>query len=74
MVFDVPAPCQIFGGIVKDAGIEGILYNSSITRRVCLAIFPQDFENSSSFLELDDAVPLEAVQRRVDSSNFVSIL
>jgi hypothetical protein len=49
MVFDVPAVSQIFGGIVMGAGIEGILYNSAITQRLCLAIFPQNFLNSSSY-------------------------
>ena len=28
---DVPAVLQIFGGVVMDAGIEGILYKSAIT-------------------------------------------
>lgn len=69
MVFDVPSTCQIFGGLVMNAGIEGILYNSVITQKECLAIFLQNFPSSSSFLELDDAVPSEDVQRRVDSSN-----
>ncbi len=70
MIFDVPSPCQIFGALVMDAGIEGIQYNSSITDRQCLAIFLQNFLNSSSYIELDDAVPAESVQRRIDSSNF----
>jgi hypothetical protein len=70
MAFDVPAACQVFGGLVMDAGIEGILYNSAITQRLSLAIFPQNFLNSSSYVELDDAVPAEEVQRRIDSSNF----
>jgi len=70
MAFDVPSACQIFGGLVMDAGIEGILYNSAITQRLCLAIFPQNFLNSSSFVELDDKVPSDEVQRRIDSSNF----
>jgi len=70
MVYDVPSTCQVFGGLVMNAGIEGILYNSAITKRECLAVFPQNFLNSSSFLELDDAVPSETVQRRIDSSNF----
>lgn len=74
MVFDVPSTCQVFGGLVMNAGIEGILYNSAITQRECLAIFPQSFLNSSSFLELDDALPSEEVQRRIDSSNFGSIV
>jgi len=74
MVFDVPSTCQVFGALVMNAGIEGILYNSAITGKECIAIFPQNFLNSSSFLQLDDAVPSEKVQRRVDSSNFVSIV
>ncbi len=74
MVFDVPAPSQIFGGLVMDAGTEGILYNSAITQRLCLAIFPQNFLNSSSFVELDDAAPTAEVQRRIDSSNFVNVI
>ena len=72
MVFDVPHPCQIFGELVMDAGIEGIQYDSSLTDRQCLAIFPQNFLNSSSYIELDDAVPAENVQRRIDSSNFTA--
>ncbi len=74
MVYDVPATCQVFGGLVKDAGIEGIRYNSAITERECLAIFPQNFLNSSSFLQLDDLAPAEKVQSRIDSSNFQNVI
>ncbi|HKT89887.1 MAG TPA: RES family NAD+ phosphorylase [Candidatus Sulfotelmatobacter sp.] len=70
MVYDVPAVSQIFGGLVMNAGIEGILYNSSITGKACLAIFPQTLVNSSSFVELDDAPPSREVKTRIDSSNF----
>jgi hypothetical protein len=74
MHFDVPSTCQIFGGLVMNAGIEGIRYDSAITKRECLAIFPQNFLNSSSFIALDDTVPSGDVQKRIDSSNFASIL
>ncbi len=70
MVYDVPSSCQIFSGQVLDAGIEGILYNSGLTQKACLAIFPQNFLNSSAYIELDDAPPTDEVQRRIDSSNF----
>lgn len=70
MVFDVPAATQIFGGIVMNAGIEAILYSSTMTEKECLAIFPQNFLNSSAFVELDDPTPSADVQRRIDSSNF----
>jgi RES domain-containing protein len=74
MAFDVPAASQVFGGLVMDAGIEGILYNSAITQRLCLAVFPQNFLNSSSFVELDDPAPTAEVQRRIDSSNFSNVI
>lgn len=74
MSYDVPAACQIFGGLVMNAGIEGILYNSSITQKQCLAIFPQNFLNSSSFVQLDDATPNAEVQTRIDSSNFSNVI
>jgi len=73
MVYDVPSTCQVFGSLVMNAGIEGILYSSTITQRACLAIFPQNFLNSSSFIELDDAVPDAKVQRRIDSGNFKDV-
>jgi hypothetical protein len=74
MLFDVPATCQIFGGVVMNAGIDGILYNSVLTNKSCLAIFPQNFLNSSSYIELGDPAPSEEVQRRIDASNFKNFL
>jgi RES domain len=74
MVYDVPSTCQVFGSFVMNAGIEGILYSSTITQRASLAIFPQNFLNSSSFIELDDAVPDAKVQSRIDSSNFKDVI
>lgn len=70
MACDVPAACQVFGGLVMNAGIEGILYNSSITQKQCLAIFPQNFQNSSAFVQIDDTAPNVGVRCRIDSSNF----
>jgi len=74
MLFDVPATCQVFGGLVMNAGIEGIRYSSAITGKECLAIFPQNFLNSSSFVQLDGPAPAEIVQARVDSTNFRKLL
>ena len=71
--FDVPAAPQIFGSLVQSAGIEGILYTSAITGGECIAIFPQNFLNSTSFVELDDPAPT-GVQIRIDSTNFAAIL
>jgi RES domain-containing protein len=68
-LYDVPAPCQIFGRIALDAQVEGILYNSALTDRPCLAIYHDNFHNSSSYIELDDPSPPELTLRRLDSSN-----
>ena len=69
VLYDVPAACQIFGRIVLDAQVEGILYKSGLTGKPCLAIYHQSFQNSSSYIELDDPVPPELATRRLDSSN-----
>lgn len=74
MLFDVPSTCQVFGAIVVNAGIEGSLYSSVLTNKPCLAIFPQNFLNSSAYVELDDPVPSDEVQRRIDASNFKNCL
>lgn len=74
MLYDVPAGGQIFGGIAVDAGIEGILYESVLTGKKCLAVFPQNFQNSSSYVELDDPAPSDYVRTRMDSSNFAEFI
>jgi hypothetical protein len=70
MQFDVPTSSQIFGQIVQDAGIEGILYNSTMTEQPCLVVYPQNFANSPSFVELDGPLPSETVPRRLDRDTF----
>ena len=68
--FDIPANPQIFGQIVKSAGIEGILYPSKHTGKKCLAIFIENFSSSDSFVSLDDEPPPGAVIRKVDATNW----
>lgn len=68
MQFDVPVASQIFGQLVSEAGIEGILYASKFSGKDCLAIFPQNFdEHSGSFIQLDDEAPAEIKTRRLDA-------
>lgn len=69
MQFDVPVTSQIFGQLVADAGVEGILYTSKFTEEDCLAIFPQNF-NEGSFVQLDDDAPVETKIRRLDSKSW----
>ena len=70
MDFDVPSNSQIFGQMVRAAGISSILYNSNITQKECIVIFPTNFKNSSSFIELIDEPPNQKIPRRIDNSNF----
>lgn len=73
-LYDVPAAGQVFGGIALDAGIEGILYESVLTGKECLAVFPQSFLNSSSYIELDDPAPNGDVPTRIDANTFAQFV
>lgn len=70
MLFDVPAPSQIFGQLVNNAGIQAILYPSKFNNKDCLAIFPQNFDETDSYIELDDVSPPETKIKRLDSTNW----
>jgi hypothetical protein len=53
----VPSNSQIFGELAASAGIEAIFYPSTKSGQECAAVFPQNFANSESYLELDDPPP-----------------
>jgi len=69
MQFDVPAPCQIFGQLVAQAGVGGILYPSKFNSKDCLAVFPQNFEDTDAFVQLDDVSPPTVRVRRLDAKS-----
>ena len=71
-LYELPSNSQIFGHMVYSAGITGILYYSTRSdRRVeCLSIFPQNFKNSTSYINLKDPPPNKKIPIRIDSSNF----
>lgn len=71
MNFDVPVASQIFGQMVLDAGIDGILYPSKFSGKDCLAIFPQNFDYpEKSFVQLDDETPPDVKIKRLDVSSW----
>ncbi len=72
MQFDVPSTSQIFGRIVEQSGIAGIVYPSKFTHLDCLAAFPQNFEGNS-LLELDDEAPKDVKLRRLDQNTWAQI-
>jgi RES domain-containing protein len=68
--FDLPSNSQVFGRIAVAAGVHGILYPS--TRQAdgrCLALFPQNWKASSSFVEVTDAAPSGARLTRLDGTS-----
>jgi len=67
---DIPGPPQIFGQLVREAGVDGIIYPSKYTSKPCLALFPHNFEKSESYVQLDDTPPLDTIIRRLDASNW----
>lgn len=68
--YDIPANSQIFGHLVYIAGIEGILYPSKLTRKNCLAIFTHNFNQSDSWIQLDDEAPDKLVPKKIDEANW----
>lgn len=72
MQYDVPNVSQIFGQLVSESGIEGILYASKFTGNDCLAVFPQNFDEES-FIQLDDEAPAGIKIRRLDSKTWQEI-
>ncbi|TVQ77138.1 MAG: RES domain-containing protein [Bradymonadales bacterium] len=62
---NVPSNSQWFGQICHSAGIEGILYPSVRAIGQCLALFPDNFLDCDSFVELTDA-PASVVTRKLE--------
>jgi RES domain-containing protein len=68
--YDVPANPQVFGHLLYQAQIEGVVYPSKFTSKECIALFPHHFQHSTSFVQLDHEPPHQNVPRRIDSSNW----
>jgi hypothetical protein len=67
--FDLPSNSQIFGRIAAAAGLHGILYRSArqVAKRF-LALFPQNWADSGSFVEVGDEAPQDARLTRIDAT------
>jgi len=67
MQFDLPSNSQIFGRIAVAAGAHAVLY-SSVRQEgsACLALFPQNWAKTSSFVEVMDGTPSQARLTRID--------
>jgi RES domain len=70
MQFDLPANSQVFGRLVAAAGVHGILYHSARdSGHRCLALYPQNWSGSSSFIELADTPPAGVRVIRLDGTS-----
>ena len=67
MQFGMPSPSQIFAELVRAAGFEGVLYQSTKGPGLCLAIFPEALMNGSH-VELADAAPEPIKHTRLDAT------
>jgi hypothetical protein len=68
---DQPSPSQWFGHYVRMAGIHGIIYNSIRNDNgINLALFPENFEGTDSFVELMDQTDfVPEANRRLDGAS-----
>ena len=74
MQFDIPSNPQIVGHIAYNAGIEAILYPSIKTQEKCLVIYPNNFSNSESFVEIDGELPESVINNRIDRNTFSNFI
>ncbi len=63
--FGMPAPSQILAELIRAAGFEGVLYESTKGPCRCLALFP-DVLLDGSFVELADPAPAAIQHTRLD--------
>lgn len=47
-LLSTPANSQLFGHLLSHAGFDGVLFSSTITKRLNLAVFPRQLQNSRS--------------------------
>lgn len=74
MQCDIPSGSQIFGQIVESAGIQGILYYSVKNHKECLAVFPKNFQNSNSYVQLMDKPVADHTIKRLDCTNWEKLI
>lgn len=63
-LLDIPSNSQVFGLIAKLAGIQAIKYRSKFGTGYCIAVFPENFVDSTSYIEVTDIPGLSP--RRLD--------
>lgn len=72
--YDLPANSQVFGRLCVAAGVHGILYSSAKDgSKRCLALFPQNWRATDSFIEIADTPPSQASETRLDGNSDIRL-
>ncbi len=71
--YEIPANSQAFGRLLLESGFDGVIYPSTKGPRNCLALFPTNFADSESYVEVTDKAPPGATKLKLDSSSWKEI-
>lgn len=73
--FGIPAAPQVFGRAVRQAGYEGIVFQSTKSAGTCIAVFPDRLQTGSR-VELRDEIPDQGIriQTTLTADNYGNLL
>lgn len=72
---DIPSNSQILGQIAEMSGVEAILYPSIRSRnKYCIAIFPRNFNGSSSYVKLKDRAPDDVKITSLNRDSYMKLI
>lgn len=63
-IYEIPSNSQITAEIIKLAGFEGIIYNSTKSNGRCMAIFRENLLEGS-YVEISGEFPKEVTEHRI---------
>mgnify|MGYP005841013179 CR=1 FL=1 len=72
--FGIPANTQVFAGLLIEAGFEGVVYPSTKGNGQCVAVFPQNFSDTESSVDLVDALPSADCQRSLNCESLDELM
>ena len=70
----LPANSQVFGALLRDAGFEGVVYQSARGHGRCLALFPDTLDHSGTRVALNDAAPDSTSVTTLDATTWQQLV
>ncbi len=74
MHYDIASNPQIFGELLCQAGIQGIVYPSTKASGVCLAVFPTNLTAPDVYVEIVPPGPAELQLARLDRTTWRELI